>query len=139
MGGIIGTLMLYTKRKMRRNNMKGFRCPNCGQAQELNVQGVQIKMNEEMDTMTFQKEGKDISPMTVIPNENIQCHKCLDQSFMTEDWIEAFEDPLKFFEMEELCHCGGELWMDKIPGTTSFGFVCEKCEWVKPRKRVSGA
>jgi hypothetical protein len=55
-----------------------------------------------------------------------------------KDWLDAFEDPLKFFEMEQLCHCGGELWMDHIPGTTQYGFVCEECNWVKPRATVSG-
>ena len=118
---------------------KGFRCPNCAQAQEMMMTNgdEQYTMNKEMTEMYY--EGKQlVEPFQCIASEPMTCRAC-DETSDFENWVTAFNDPLAFFEMEQLCHCGGELWMDQIPGTRDYGFVCEKCEWVKPHKRVSGA
>lgn len=132
-----------------------FRCPNCGQSQKMKVS---LPNNEEMtlymDANTEQYAmvvGGALHPkseekgqfykeqlLNTDASQLTQCHNCYD-THEIEVWIEAYKVPLKYFEMAELCHCGGELWMDQIPGSNKFGFVCEDCEWVKPNKVVSGA
>ncbi len=83
-------------------------------------------------------ELEEGATITLSEDVYLTCSEC-DGTGTTNDWIRAFEDPTIFFEMELLCHCGGELWMDQIPGTSQYGFVCEKCNWVKPNAKVSGA
>lgn len=115
-----------------------FRCPNCGQAERINFNGMVITQNEEMTKVYV--DGEERKGIKLAPGFEIECHKCPEGN-PSEKWMEAFEEPLMYFEMEhdQLCHCGGELYMDVIPGTRKYGFVCEKCEWVKPKKEVSGA
>lgn len=121
--------------------MKGFRCPSCGQAHEMELDGkTLITMNKEMNTIFVNgEELTDGQTLQVGGCETIKCHECHESDHTPEEWATAFTDPLKYFDMEALCHCGGELWMDQIPGTSSYGFVCEDCNWVKPKAKVSGA
>lgn len=119
---------------------KGFRCPSCGQAHKMIVDGAVVTMNEEMTILTVDgqvlEQGQEIELM--FPDDYLTCPEC-DGTGTTQDWVRAFEDATIFFEMDLLCHCGGELWMDQIPGTNQYGFVCDKCNWVKPNAKVSGA
>ena len=132
-----------------------FRCPDCGQGKEVSFiipAGVPVRliMKDEMDeveTVIVDGEGEAAeSPETFVETfktseeQDIECAKC-SETHTIEEWRDAHAEPLKYFEMEneQLCHCGGELWMDQIPGTRTYGFVCEDCDWVKPKKVVSGA
>lgn len=128
--------------------MKGFRCPDCGQAHRLDVtQSIRVEMNKEMTEKTYfyldvsvtnENELFDVKDtIQKNPEYNASCNNC-DVTNPVHKWMHAFEDPLVYFEMENLCHCGGELWMDQIPGTSSYGFVCEDCNWIKPKAVVSG-
>lgn len=133
-----------------------FRCPGCGQGKEMFFQGTRgerlhMKMSDDMEKVEdiFWKHTHHHTPesqerfLKMIPKvigQEIECPRC-PEAHTLEEWLEAKTDTLKYLEMEDsqLCHCGGELWMDVIPGTKNYGFVCEKCEWVKPKKVVSGA
>lgn len=114
----------------------GFRCPQCGQAHEMVTAKYTFTMDKEMTKILVD----DIDPtggIHITWNEEVTCKECSTANDI-QDWVTAFEDPLMFFDMEQLCHCGGELWMDQIPGTRNYGFVCEKCNWVKPKAVVNG-
>lgn len=132
-----------------------FRCPSCGQGKEMYFKGTRgerlhVVMEDDMEKVnhvfykyTHYREGAEDKFLKMIPKvigQEIDCPRC-PEAHTLEQWLEAKTDTLKYLEMEDgqLCHCGGELWMDQIPGTTQYGFVCEKCEWVKPKKTVSGA
>lgn len=74
-----------------------------------------------------------------------QCPNC-GQSSETSLWFKCWDNPLisDKLESENLCHCGGDLWLDPLPAMIpgapkKFGWVCDNCEWVKPNETVSGA
>ena len=119
----------------------GFRCPVCGQAHEMHITvddvTTVITMNKEMDALYVNEKHVPAGTLKVDGDIEIACPKCTMKN-RVQEWIIAFDDPTMFFDMEQLCHCGGELWMDQIPGTSKYGFVCEKCEWVKPNRVVNG-
>ncbi len=117
--------------------MNGFRCPQCGQAHEMIVGEHRLTMNKEMTELYMDGE-KDPEGLDITGSLLVTCTECNEES-PVETWKDAFDEPLMFFEMEQLCHCGGELWMDQIPGTRNYGFVCDKCNWVKPKQVVSGS
>lgn len=134
-----------------------FRCPNCAQCQTIEVtlkngEKYEIIMNKEMDKVTFKNDIMTIDPehalhesvMNRIKGEtsleqHIECPKCNEVEAL-EQFFDAKENTLNYHEMsdDQLCHCGGEMYMDNIPGTTKYGFVCEDCNWVKPKKVVNG-
>lgn len=135
-----------------------FRCPKCGQGKEMHYRGTRreeliLTMKntmEEIEEIFYKhthyrpeaaKERVDqyLAMLEKNQDQTIKCPSCESNEYTLEQWREAKTEPLKYFEMENLCHCGGELWMDQIPGTTSYGFVCDKCNWVKPNAKVSGA
>jgi hypothetical protein len=68
---------------------------------------------------------------------SVICDECHTTS-PAKYWLEAVEEPLKFFETENMCHCGGELWMDQLPGSNRFAWTCDNCGWIKPNAFVSG-
>lgn len=116
----------------------GFRCPSCGQTHEMRTAPNECyTMNNEMTNMSY--NGDDvISELEMLPSVSAECPECNEANDFA-NWARAFKEPLVFFETENLCHCGGELWMDQIPGTRNYGFVCDDCNWVKPKAVVSGA
>lgn len=134
-----------------------FRCPSCAQAHEIRVvlkngEPYAVRQNKEMTEVIFhngmieidkdhalhestEKRIKEETDMEQL----VECPECQEVNTLA-NYIEAKVDTLKYHEMndDQLCHCGGELWMDQIPGTPKFGFVCDKCSWVKPKKVVNG-
>ena len=72
----------------------------------------------------------------------VKCPRCNEEHYL-QDWFLAWDDPLRFdtIETEHLCHCGGELEMDRVPNSQppKYAWVCVKCQWVKPNESVSGA
>lgn len=128
--------------------MTGFRCPSCAQAHEMNISdAIVIKQNKEMTEFHFytfdrlvtddHEENDIMETIDKNPEYNSVCPECKEVNPVFK-WRHAVREPLAYFEMEQLCHCGGELWMDQIPGTSQYGFVCDKCNWVKPKTVVSG-
>lgn len=131
-----------------------FRCPECGQGKTIVLRDqneimLVVTMNDEMNEIESilqdDVEHKGETEYTdriagASPLQHVICVKeeCGVSNELNQ-WTLAFQDPLMFFDMEELCHCGGELWMDKIPYTNKYGFICEDCEWVKPKKEISGS
>jgi predicted RNA-binding Zn-ribbon protein involved in translation (DUF1610 family) len=132
-----------------------FRCPDCGQAHEIvaklpNEEKGTFLLNEEMSEMTLIVLGtpieedhpkqKEYEQMVgdIDQSQEITCPECGFQDTL-KNYIDAFNDPLRYFDTDQLCHCGGELYMDNIPGTSNYGWVCEECGWVKPNAVVSGA
>lgn len=94
------------------------------------------------ETHQWQLVTEEMIPaiITQLPQDT-SCTRC-DQESKTKLWFDCWEDPLKsdMLETENLCHCGGELYLEEIPNNTpkKFGWVCEKCNWVKPHVRFSG-
>lgn len=142
-----------------------FRCPGCGRVHKVPLTpNYSILSNKDMNTFhiikePFYKDGnllkafqsilkevtdveeaihfvQDTSGETVLFNQT--CPLCHTESSL-EDWMEAWKRPIDFFDAEQLCSCGEELWMDRIPYTNRFGLVCDKCEWVKPQSSLSGS
>ena len=131
-----------------------IRCLNCQQSKQFRFGG---RDGDPVATFTFNDTNTKVIEMlendvdrgpdahaaleNVLKNQNdgeIVCAKC-DEELSLMDARNAFNEPGQFFDAENLCHCGGELWMDNVPGTKNYAFVCEKCDWVKPRVAVSGA
>ena len=67
----------------------------------------------------------------------VKCMECKETIEMADAKL-AFADPSAFFEEENICHCGGELWIDQIHNTPTYGLVCEECGWIKPKSGISG-
>lgn len=121
-------------------NVNGFRCPKCAQAQEVhqvltdeNTDGEQSEVlitTASPDGKMFNDSGDSITSWThdIEFDAEAHCPKC-EESSDFRDWIRAFDQPLVFFETENLCHCGGEMWAEFKRG--SFVMVCEKCDHVK--------
>lgn len=135
-----------------------FRCPKCGQAHKMMMitseAYVVLTQNDRM-TETYLNVDAGALGMTRVPSDHpdfdpivqsieqypaegmIACDECKGIA-PAKDWFYAAEEPLKFFETENMCHCGGELWMDKLPGSDRFGWTCDDCGWIKPNALVSG-
>lgn len=132
-----------------------FRCPYCGQAHEMYLrQGIRITQNHACEyavamwlngtPVPFPSDQWNDMQYDYIddPRQNITCTECGEHDFFWK-WNLAFYNPLTFFEMdhEHLCHCGGEMYMEHLPGTDQYALRCERdtCRWVKPDSKVSGA
>ncbi len=116
-----------------------FRCPSCGQARRMPSRNGEYYQPMTMD-ITFSLI-KNLPPVIVTELnvcDVVVCPVC-DQPNISVSWKEAWDNPMKYFEADNLCHCGGELWMDQVEGTPQYAFICEKCGWVKPKSAVSGA
>lgn len=138
-----------------------FRCPKCAQSRRM-----ELKLpNEEKATLRNSKDLKEMKMFIVAGDDDfigvevaedhpqrkeyeqllmqvdreqiICCFSCQIEEKLNE-FILAFSNPMDYFEADNLCRCGGEFWMDNIPGTKDYGFVCEKCNYVKPKEKVSG-
>lgn len=144
-----------------------FRCPCCGQAQQLptavdpvSAESTQFLLNADQGKTGFglhatylarkddeadiwQLVTDDMIPAIIaqLPTETV-CPLCKESS-STDFWFKCWDDPLQShkLETENLCHCGGELYLEEIPKSQPkrFGWVCEKCQWVKPTGMLSGS
>jgi predicted RNA-binding Zn-ribbon protein involved in translation (DUF1610 family) len=142
-----------------------FRCPHCGQAQIMPTklmtgptEGIYLINSDVgrtgfgLDKTFLADEKAPANTWKEIDRENpealkdiiwmaVECPKCHEVA-SSEDWFRTWNDPLtsEHLESENLCHCGGELWMDRVPNVypPQYAYVCDKCQWVKPRVRVSG-
>lgn len=81
----------------------------------------------------FEKLGLDF-----IDDEKIPCPFCKVENTFA-DWNKAWEHPGEFFDGDNLCGCGGELWFDRVIGSNRFALACERCGWEKPKAVLSGA
>lgn len=141
-----------------------FRCPNCARVHKLRLnpersilpdtnmtafwlvkepfyQGNMAKaftnMLVKMD-LNPEAPGYDENGNLIIPMEaECKCSFC-DHVDSFEEFHNAWVTPIDYFDAEQLCHCGTELWMDRIPYTNKYGLVCDRCGWVKPDSIVSG-
>lgn len=137
-----------------------IRCKECGQSREFELTNV----GGQIITFTMNELGTVIEKASIIDNSigetateeeiivaveaailasselNMTCSRCKAEENINV-LRTAFEDPLEYFESENLCHCGKELWFDKIPGTNIYALICddEECNWIKRTGAVSGA
>lgn len=131
-----------------------IRCKECGQSKAFslknaNGEDIHFELNEinthvvkadtEADVLEQEIALAVETALLAADELEITC-KCGHTQDISEART-AFEDPLEYFETENLCHCGKELWMDQIPGTRTYAFICddEECGWIKPKGAVSGA
>jgi hypothetical protein len=69
--------------------------------------------------------------------DNLQCPRC-DAVHPFVKWNDAWINPGDYFEADDLCACGGELWWSHLPDRPAYAHVCERCGWVRPKAIVSG-
>lgn len=140
-----------------------FRCPNCARIHKIRIsENYSLMSNENSDVFHLIKEPffkdndilkafasmrkvKDIYEAAEYlmkigehPVNDYKCDSC-QETHDLKTWMDAYENPMDYFDAEQLCHCGEELWMDRIPYTNRYGLICEKCGWVKPKVVVSGS
>lgn len=132
-----------------------FRCPYCGQAHELRftfeAEDLRLKQNPTMDTVWLERIRNGVTErfnedereydhyVHALANMiKIPCHHCHETAPKWR-WTHAYQNPLLYFETENICHCGGEMYYQGSPGTDRFGLICEKCNWIKPGSAISGA
>lgn len=132
-----------------------FRCPYCGQAHKMicspniqvgqdHAQGYLLQMSVDGVAVGFpSSEWNDVQyDLIDRPECEVVCEECGEKDAFWK-WNFAYHKPLVFFEMdqEHLCHCGGEMYMEHLPGTDQYALRCERqsCRWVKPDSKVSGA
>lgn len=138
-----------------------FRCPECAKVGKILISKEQsILANRDMNKFTVLKEpfytgnlaqalmnlrqqmslddlGYDEHGKLIISEEDtVVCYLC-GHSDEYHIFKEAWQEPMDFFDAENLCSCGEEIWMDRIPNTNKFGLQCDKCGWVKPKSVVS--
>lgn len=132
-----------------------IRCTKCGQSKEFSLKnsmdetivfvlddmGTKV-VGSKIDDVALGQDMNEAVEAAIIAASDLEvtCVKCNEENHIV-DARTAFEDPLEYFETENLCHCGKELWMDQIPGTRTYAFICddEECGWIKPTGAVSGA
>ncbi len=128
-----------------------FRCPHCGQAHTAkdNVFDIELRQNKELTVVSILSAGQQVlSPSTrydgIIADYNndgtqdIKCPVCAKVEPFWH-WNNAFHQPLLYFEMDTLCYCGGEMYLQKMLMGNSFAPTCEKCGWVKHKSRISSS
>ena len=87
---------------------------------------------EDTDKRLYFQDLQSLKPLAdkdfVISNDiEIFCPVCHEFSSF-EEWKDAFENPLKYFETEYLCDaCGGEMSVLKADDDGSIVYICNKC------------
>ncbi|WP_422661653.1 hypothetical protein ACK8P5_26385 (plasmid) [Paenibacillus sp. EC2-1] len=133
-----------------------FRCPCCGYAHKMFLTAdIKLKQDETLNNLYIEVTnlaGLHIVPYGPMfhqliegksseypPEIEIPCMHCGEESPRWK-WHDAYKNAYRHLDMDgdQLCHCGGELYMEQIPGTPKYGMVCERCSWVKPRAIISG-
>lgn len=142
-----------------------FRCPNCGKVHKIKLKdGHSLLATKNMDKIWYVKEPfyegnlakaltnmlfemrvdneypgytKDGSKEIVADNDIVECSYCNHKAVFS-DFVEAAVNPVDYFDKEQMCSCGGELWIDRIPYSNRYGLQCEDCGWIKPKSVVSG-
>lgn len=101
-----------------------FRCPNCKARKEFKIRntGYSYKVLESLsedDNPVFQSKEFECKK----GNENLMqdyekykyyrmtCMACGHKD-KVEEFKNAFDDPMKYFDTQNLCDCGGEVWQD---------------------------
>lgn len=143
-----------------------FRCPKCAKVHKLKLVGVDyaILPTTDMDEFWLVREPfytgnlakafmnmlikMDLDPeragynekgeLVIQPSTACKCSFC-DHEDAFDVFLDAWQNPINYFDAENLCHCGTELWMDRVPKGRGYGMVCERCGWVKPNSVVSGS
>lgn len=138
-----------------------FRCPCCAKVSKIRLtKGHSLLISKDMDKLWLVKEPIRLAGLNEwIPNDLgvmahlletkeleldtqgdnfLECPSCSTWSKF-EAWNHAWNFPGDFFNADQLCHCGGELWYDPIPGTNKYGLVCEDCGWVKKGRTISSS
>lgn len=141
-----------------------FRCPSCAKVHKVFVNTTHsVLANKDMNTFWYVKEpfakgtvaqafnnmlfkmntdadhiGENEFGQKVVSMDDVcKCSSC-DHVALFGDFYDAHLNPIDYFDAEELCSCGEELWMDQVPGMKRYGLVCDACGWVKPDSIVSG-
>ena len=136
-----------------------FRCPCCATVTKLPLtENHMVLSNKDMTKWTIEKKPMSISgkvaevtdllslmgtleklglALDMKGDNYIECYQCQTYSKF-EAWVGAWATPIEFFDADQLCACGGELWYDHVLGTTRYALQCESCGWVKPRAIING-
>lgn len=138
-----------------------FRCPSCAKVHKLKLtNNHSLLISRDMDRLWIAKEPIRLVDLhTSVENDLAAVAKALEARNLAldlkednslecvccgewntfEQWNHAWKFPGDFFDADQICQCGGELWYDRVPGQNFYALVCEECGWVKKNKVISGA
>lgn len=90
-----------------------LRCTNekCRASLEFNIQAVGDRYKRENGCMTKVKEGKRTKPIEEVYSYQVKCMTCGHKG-LVKQFIDAYDNPMKYFDSDNLCECGGEIWND---------------------------
>lgn len=133
-----------------------LRCTNseCRSCLEFNIQasGDRWKYNEETKQLEKVKAGKRTKDLEDVKSYQAKCMICGHKD-LVKKMIDAYENPMKYFDTQNLCTCGGEIWRDveakkdttmkqvefedndsqrKVAMKITVTTRCEKCDTVYP-------
>ena len=130
-----------------------FRCPSCAKVNKLPLNENYViisnqdmtvyslmgpKIEEPLFVKSIQQAIEHLESIGEKVLDQVTCSDCQGQHSL-EDWQKAFIQPMDFFDAENLCACGEELWMEKVPGTNVYALTSDSCGWIKRRDVVSGS
>lgn len=113
-----------------------LRCtnPECRASLEFNIQALGDRYKRTGIKMEKVKAGKRTKPIEEIRSFQCKCMTCGHKDLVWK-MQDAHADPMKYFDTNNLCDCGGEIWQDfevKKPQETQ-----EEDSYVGDQRKVS--
>lgn len=90
-----------------------LRCTNekCRASLEFNIQALGDRYKLEDGEMTKVKAGKRTKPIEEVYSYQVKCMTCGNKD-LVKRLVDAYQNPMKYFDTDNLCECGGEVWND---------------------------
>jgi hypothetical protein len=85
-----------------------------------------------------QKKITSSSDLLYFMNKISECSSCKNHDTL-QALNDAYNNPMDTFDKENICICGTELWLDRIPNSNSWAMVCDDCGWYDKSKIYSGS
>lgn len=99
-----------------------LRCTNdvCRSCESFHVHYTSDDYELKDNELVKVKAGKRTKPLEESLKYKARCNVCHCEDTV-EKMKQAYEDPMTFFDTENLCDCGGEIWLDFIVDTSANG------------------
>lgn len=93
-----------------------LRCTNdtCRSAEAFRISYTSDEYEMKDGEFKLTKKGKKSKPLEESFEYKAKCKRCCQEDTV-EKMIEAYNDPMKYFDTDNLCDCGGEIWMEYRP------------------------
>lgn len=114
-----------------------LRCTNekCRASQEFNIQALGDRYKVENGSLTKVKAGKRTKPIEEVYSYQAKCMTCGHKD-LVKKMVDAYNNPMKYFDTDNLCDCGGEVWKD-FAVIKNNKLSDEENEFVGDQRRVS--